>query len=90
METALLLGQILFYFTVSIAVIVLGVFFSIIAYYLMRTARNLEALSKNLHEATDEAVERISEIIERLSDLPILSYFLRKHSVREHKKSHKK
>ena len=91
METALLIGQILFYFTVSVAIIVGGVFFAIIAYYLMKTARNLEALSKNLHAASEEALERINEVIDRLSDLPGVSFFLRrKVSRREKEKGSKK
>ncbi|MEK7093847.1 MAG: hypothetical protein AAB903_00730 [Patescibacteria group bacterium] len=90
METALLVGQILFYFTVSLAIIVGGILFSIVTYYLIRTAKNLEALSKNLNAASEEAIERINEAIDRLSDLPVLSYFLRKRSGEEGRKGSRK
>jgi len=78
METALLIGQIIFYFTVSLAIIIVGILFSVVAYYLIRAAKNLDALSKNLHTASKDAIQGINDIIDRLSDLPGLSYFLRK------------
>jgi len=78
METALIIGQILFYFTVSIAIIVSGVIFVLIAYRLAKIAKNLEAISKNLNEASEEVVERVQDVIDQLSGLPVLAYFLRK------------
>lgn len=80
METVLVFAKIIFYFTVSAVVIVTGVLCAIVTYRLIRIARELERLSYNLSHASSEAGERINDIIDRLSNLPILSYFLKKHS----------
>ena len=81
METVLIFAETVFYLTVSAAVIVIGVLCAIVTYRLIRIARELENLSRNLSHASSEAGERINDIIDRLSDLPILSYFLKKRSV---------
>src|SRR5882672_3222002 len=81
---ALIIAQTIFYFTVSAAIIVLGALCAIVAYYLIRITKELEAMSRDWHDASDEARERINDIIDRLSDLPILSYFLRKEPRRSH------
>lgn len=79
METTLMFAEIVFYFTVSLAVITFGVLGAIGTYRLIRIARELEALSRNLNHASSEAGELIHDIIDRLSDVPILSYFLKNH-----------
>lgn len=80
METALIFAQTVFYLTVSVAIIAIGILGVIVMYHLIRITRELEELSKNLKNASSEAGERINDIIDRLSDLPILSYFLKEHS----------
>lgn len=79
MESALILSETVFYFTASAAIIAIGVLCAIIAHHLLRIARELEALSLNFHEVSSEVGERIRDIVNRLSDLPILSYFLKRH-----------
>lgn len=90
METTLILSEIVFNITMSVAVIVLGVLCVIVAYHLIRIARELEELSHNLNRASSEAGERINDIIDRLSDLPILSYFLKKRSTTHNGKGREK
>lgn len=86
METALIFAQTVFYLTVSLAIIAVGILGAILIYHLTRIARELEELSRNLNNASSEAGERINDIIDRLSDLPILSYFLKERpSARERK-----
>jgi len=80
METVLILAQIVFYSTVSVAIIVIGALCAIVTYHLIHIAKELEKLSHNLNHASVEASERINDIIDRLSNLPILSYFLKKRS----------
>lgn len=87
METALIISEIAFYSTVSLAIIVIGILCVIIAYRLVRIGRELENLSRNLISATNDASERINEIMDRLSSFPILSYFLKKHSHSRNKKN---
>lgn len=77
MQTALILSQIIFYFTVSIALILSGVLLSMAMYHLMRIAKELEKMTRDFHEMTAEAQEKIRDLIDRLSDLPILSFFLK-------------
>ncbi|MDP3771765.1 MAG: hypothetical protein Q8Q94_00100 [bacterium] len=80
MEATLIFAQTVFYFTVSLAVMAVGISCGIVTRRLVRIAREIENLSRNLNHASSEAGERINDIIERLSDIPILSFFLRKHS----------
>ncbi len=82
----LVFAETVFYLTVSAAIIVVGVLCAIVAYHLIRITRELEELSRNLKSASSAAGERINDIIDRLSDLPILSYFLKQHSVTHKKK----
>lgn len=78
MLIALILAQTVFYITVSLAIIIIGVLCAIVTYHFIKIAKELEGLSKNLHNASSEALARIEDIIDRLSKLPVLSYFLRK------------
>lgn len=81
MDTALIFAQTVFYFTVSVAIIVIGILCGILTYHLIRIARELEEISHKLNNAAHDAGERIQDVIERLSNVPILSYFLKKRSV---------
>lgn len=81
MGTTLVFAEIVFYLTISVVAITIGVSCAIVTYRLMRITRELEKFSRNLNHASSEAGERINDIIARLSDIPILSYFLRKRSV---------
>jgi fatty acid desaturase len=78
MINALMLSQIVFYFTVSIAIIAVGILFGIFTYHLIKIAKELQELSHNLNHGSAEAMKKINDIIDRLSDIPILSYFLKK------------
>jgi hypothetical protein len=90
MDTTLMFAQIAYYLTVALAVTVVGVLCSIVTYRLVRIARELEGLSRNLHEASTEVGEQIRDVVERLSDVPILSFFLRKRPKVRHEKGRRK
>ncbi len=79
MATTLIFAEIVFYLTVSIAIILMAALGASVTYRLIRIARELEGLSRNLNQASSEAGERIREVVERLSDIPVLSFFLRRH-----------
>jgi flagellar motor component MotA len=78
MENILTISQIIFYSVFSLAIIVLGFLMAIIAYHLVNIVKELEAISKELHDASGEAKEKIKDIVEKLSSLPILSFLLNK------------
>lgn len=78
MIIALLLAQTIFYFVVSLAIIVVGILCAVVAYHLIHIAKELEVLSQNLTDASSDAIEQVNDVIDRLSALPILSYFLRR------------
>ena len=78
MNTALIFSETVFYLTVSIAIIGVGILFAIFTYHLIRIARELQQLSHNLNEGSSEAMRKINDMIERLSEIPLLSYFLKK------------
>ena len=77
MENLLVMAQTLFYFVVSAAIIIFAVLFGIATVHLIHIAKQLEKISRHVHDASDEMRKRVKEIIERLSQLPILSYFLK-------------
>lgn len=78
MENALILSQTVFYFAVSIVIIIIGVLFSIGTYHLTLIAEDLEAIMRDVHDLSDEAHERIHDIVDRLSEVPVLSFFLKR------------
>ena len=78
MFTALIFSETVFYLTVSIAIIAVGILFAIFTYHLIRIARELEELSLNLNHGSSEAMKKINDMIDRLTEIPILSYFLKK------------
>ena len=85
MATTLMFAQTIFYLTASIAIIMLGGLCANITCRLMRVTRELEKLSRSLNHASVEAGERMRDVVDRLSNLPILSYFLKRHTEHEEK-----
>ncbi len=83
METALIIAQTVFYSVFSLAIIVVGILLAIATYHLVNIVRELEAISRNLHNMSDEAQEKIKDIIEKLSVLPILSFLIKKAKTKE-------
>jgi len=75
--TALILAQTLFYLTVSLAIIVLGVLLGIATYHFIAIAKNLRKLSADLDKASDDVRKNVEEIMERLSTLPLFSFLLK-------------
>jgi hypothetical protein len=86
MTTTLIFAEIIFYFTVSLAIIAVGILCATVVYYLVRLARELEEISHNMKLASNEAGERINYILDKLSILPVLSFFLKKHPATRRKK----
>ena len=78
----LIIAQTIFYLTVSLAIIVLGVLAAMVTYYLIKIAKNVNKISENLDQASDEIKANVKEIIDRLSRLPILSFLLNKENNR--------
>lgn len=78
MFTALIFSETVFYLTVSLAIIAIGILLGIFTYHLIRIAKELEELSHNLNHGSSEAMKKINDIIDRLTEIPILSYFLKK------------
>ncbi|MCX6761064.1 MAG: hypothetical protein NTZ84_03125 [Candidatus Nealsonbacteria bacterium] len=86
MENILIISQIIFYSVFSLAIIVLGFLTAVVAYHLVSIVKELEVISKDLHDASGEAKEKIKDIIERLSSLPVLSFLLNKKKKKEEPK----
>ena len=88
METTLIVSQIIFYSVTSLAIILIGILFSIEMYHLICMTKELKTIVRDFHNLTNETQERIKDIAERLSNLPILSFLFKKK--REHIKKDKK
>lgn len=86
----LVLAQIIFYLTVSVAIIVLGVLCAIAAYHLIRTMKHLSNISDTLEGTAKDLKHTIREIIEKLASLPILSYLLKDSKMHPPESSRKK
>ena len=71
-------SQTIFYLTVSLAIIVLGVLSAIIAYYLMDVAKHLNKIAGNLDQASGDIKENINLLLDRLSQLPLLSFLVKR------------
>ena len=74
----LVFAQTFYYIVASLAIVVLGMLLSIMAYHIIHITKHLRNISDNLDDTSGELKKRIEEVIERLSSLPILSYFLRR------------
>lgn len=83
MENALIVSQIIFYSVFSLAIVVIGFLMAVIAYRLVKIIKELEIISKNIHDTSDEVRERVKDVLEKLSSLPILSSLLNKTKTKE-------
>lgn len=79
-------AQTLFYLTVSLAIIGLGILFGMITYYLMKVARELNRIANNVGEASDDLRVQLEDILEQLASIPFLSAFIRPAAFRKHSK----
>ncbi len=88
METVLIVSQIFFYFSVSLAIVVIGVLCIITLFHLVRITKELERISRDFRNASGDVLERIRDIVEMLSELPILSFLLKRaHRRKDRKKA---
>lgn len=90
MPTAFIISQTIFYSVASLAIIAVGIFFSLAMYHLVHMTRELEEITHDFHNLTDDARERIDDIIERLSELPLLSFLLKRTNYKKTKNYEKK
>lgn len=65
----LILSQTIFYFTISISIIVLGILSSILLYQAICVMKNIKNTTRKIHELTDEMLDKTIEIIKYVSKL---------------------
>ncbi len=85
----LIFSQTLFYLTVSVAIIALGIVISMVAYNVVKITRDLRKIANNMGHASEDIRESIEDALENLSSIPFLSMFLnlkRKTSRKSHRK----
>lgn len=75
--TTLVFSQILFYFSVSIAVIILGLMMGVVVYRVIKIAKSLQKISENIENASDDLGDRLENILNNLATMPILSFFFK-------------
>lgn len=83
-------AQTVFYLTVSLAIIVIGILCAVVVFHLIHIVKHLRNISDNLDDATGELKNRVKEVIEQLASLPILSYFLKRSGTRATGQARKK
>lgn len=78
----------IFFFITTISVVILTVFFSIIAFYLVRIMRNFSHISETLKDGVDNASDELREMSEHVRESPVFSFiFGRKKTKKRSKKS---
>ncbi len=82
----LIFAQTLFFFTVSFAIILIGLFCGIVAYKFISIVKHLENVSKDIDNTSLEVSNRIKELFESLESFPFLSYFLKNKIKKSEKK----
>lgn len=85
--TTLIFSQILFYITVSLAIIVLGVMIGLAVYHIIKIAKSLEVISENIENLSSDLQESIEGILGKLSVLPFFSMFFKRKTVKEKTKT---
>lgn len=85
METVLMFAETIFFFTMSVAVLIVSTLCVIFMIHVVHIAKKLKEFSDGLSHASHKVGERVYGAIDRILDLPILSYFLKKYS-RAHEK----
>lgn len=78
MQNALIISQTVFYISASLAIIIIGVGTGMVVYYVVRIAKELQKISRDLRETSDILTERIGDIIDRLLELPFISFLFKK------------
>ena len=74
--TALILAQILFYLSVSIVIVIIGILVCMALYALMAAAREIERISKSVHATGEEALAHIRSTAGTLSMMTIISWIM--------------
>ncbi len=78
----LVFAQTVFYLTVSLAIIALGILLAVVVFHLIHIVKRLRSISDHLDDAAGELKSRVKDVIEQLTSLPILSYFLKRSGTR--------
>lgn len=74
----LILSQTIFYFVISVVVVLFGVLLCVITWHMIAIAKHLHRLSNNLESVSQEVQETINGIIDVLAGLPIMSFLFKK------------
>lgn len=74
----LIIAQTIFYFSVSLVIIIFGITVVLVGYRFIKLIRELHNTIHNIHSASSEALERVRDVLEKLSALPFLALFLKK------------
>ncbi|TSC81851.1 MAG: hypothetical protein G01um101420_764 [Parcubacteria group bacterium Gr01-1014_20] len=89
MIDVLIFAQIVFYFSASIAIIVIGVLLVFAIYHLVRVSRHLHSIAESFDQTSHEVKDRLAMALENLERLPVFS-FLFKSRDRGHKSGRSK
>ena len=85
----LTLVQTIFYIVASLAIISLGILFSIVGYNMIYLTKDLRGISENLNSISAEVKNRFSEALEKIFSLPFLSFFSSRSAKKKNKQENK-
>jgi uncharacterized protein YoxC len=64
-----ILSQTIFYFTISVAIIVVGILFSILLYQAICVMRDIKDTTRKVQELTDGVLDKTIEVVKYVSKL---------------------
>ena len=76
--TILILSQIIFNLVISLAVIVVAVLVSIIAYDTIKFTRGIKKFIEGVNKESSELYEKMNKFLENISNLSFISKFFKK------------
>ncbi len=77
MIDVLIFAQIVFYFSASIAIIVIGVLLSFSVYHLVRVSRHLHSIAQSFDQTSHEVKDKLAVALDNLERLPVFSFLFK-------------
>ena len=65
----LILSQTIFYFTISVAIIVVGILSSVLLYQAICVMKDIKYTTRKIHELTDGVLDKTIEVVKYISKL---------------------
>jgi len=79
----LVVSQIIFNFVATLAILVVGVLFGVVAYELIKVVKSIQKFFQSIHEKSAQIHQRFEEMVATASVLPFISRLFKKKKSKE-------